>query len=144
METQIRQIIKDFNLHSSNTEDHFKLCVTLTYGTETLELRLCSCHPRLMKCTTDGVKIHVTYHGPDRFHVIFSYDHASLCALLTFLHSYRDDKPGLLEWELDDWVSAGYSCNMHEKLTHPEFPALCFTRKDLWCIEEFPSRSAGI
>ena len=140
--------IKEFNSRSRNTEDHFKLCTTCekTNGgnTTTYELRLCSCHPRVITCTVDTRHIHVIYHGPSAFRQTFEHDHESLLALLKLLHFHRDDNACdiLLEWEMEDWASGGYPCKMYNLQTQPQFQDLGFSPEDLWCIDLLPSRAA--
>lgn len=140
----LQRKLKEFNAHSRNTEDHFKLCTRNSTNETTYEIRLCSTHPRLITCTPDSTHIHVMHHGPSTFHKTFSHDMDFLRSLLTLLHSHRDDGDSLLEWELEDWVSAGYPCKLYETQELPLFPDLGFMPEDLWCIDEQPSRAACI
>lgn len=140
----LREKLRDFNSHSRNTEDHFKLCTQHSPAGPSHEIRLCSTHPRLITCTVDTTHIHVSHTGPNSFRQTFSHDQNSLHSLLTLLHSHRDDNDSLLDWELEDWVSAGYPCKMHETQERPDFPDLGFMPEDLWCIDEQPSRAAYI
>jgi hypothetical protein len=140
-----KEKIKEFNSLSRNTEDHFKLCPRDKNSAYTHELKLCSCHPSVITCTVDNTSIHLIYRGPNSVYRIFGHDNDSLNSLLTLLHLHRDDScNGLLEWELEDWVSAGFPCKMHEPQTPPLFPNLGLSPEDLWCIDEFPSRAAYI
>lgn len=146
MET-MKQTLREFNAQSRNTEDHFRLCPLSrdADGMATYQLRLCSCHPRVITCTLDSAftMIHLTHHGPISFRQSFGCDPDSLGSLLALLHYHRDDTgDGRLVWELEDWVSAGYPCKMHAPQTPPPFPDLGFHPDELWCIEEFPSRAA--
>jgi len=140
----LRQKLKDFNSKSRNTDDHFKLCTQHTDSGMRYEVRLCSCHPRLITCTADLTHIHVRDTGPAAFRVRLGHDPASLHSLLTLLHDHRDDTDTLLDWELEDWVSAGYPCRMHTRQSQPYFPDLGFMPEDLWCIDEQPSSRAHI
>ena len=140
----LRLKLREFNTHSIDTANHFKIC---TYNSPTgpsHEIRLCSTHPRLVTCIPDSTHIHVTHNGPAAFRKSFSHDMDSLHSLLALLHSHRDDSDSLLEWELEDWVSAGYPCKLHETQKLPLFPDLGFMPEDLWCIDKQPSRAAGI
>lgn len=144
---EIKQKLKAFNSSSRNTEDHFKLCARETDGVPIYELRLCSCHPRVITCTLDSTcsAIRLAHHGPISFQRSFGSDPGSLASILSLLHYHRDDiGDGRLVWEFEDWVSAGYPCKMHDPQTPPPFPDLGFDPEDLWCIEELPSRAAYI
>ena len=129
----LRHRLREFNSHSQNTENHFKLCDDNT-------LKLCSTHPRLITCTASSTHIHVQHNGPAAFSLSLPHtDPASLQTLLELLHQHGDDGDSLLDWELDDWVSAGYPGRMFtiQQDTRPE---MAFTPEDLWCIDLFPSR----
>ena len=140
----LKQKLRDFNSHSPNTEDHFKLCPQHSPTGTSYEVRLCSCHPRLITCIPDATRIHVTHDGPNAFRQSFPHDPNSLRSLLALLHTHRDDGDSLIDWELDDWVSAGYPCKMHTTQMLPFFPDLGFMPEDLWCIEEQPRKAAFI
>jgi hypothetical protein len=143
----IKQKLREFNAQSRNTEDHFRLCAREHDGAIAYELRLCSCHPRVITCTLDSTYsiIKLAHHGPSSFHQSFGSDPDSLESLLSLLHYHRDDtSDGGLVWEFEDWVSAGYPCKMHDPQTPPPFPDLGFSPEDLWCIEQLPSRAAYI
>jgi hypothetical protein len=140
----LQQKLKEFNSHSRDTTNHFKLCPPNSANGTTYEIRLCSTHPRLITCTPDSTHIHVTHHGPSTFRQTFSHEQDSLQSLLTLLKKHRDDSDSLLDWELEDWVSAGYPCKLHETKDQPYFPDLGFMPEDLWCIDEQPSREARI
>lgn len=132
--------LRTFNSGSRDTKDHLKLCNT--EGRH--EVKLCSSHPRFITCTADTTQLHVRSTGPTPVRLSLSHDPASLQTLLTLLQSHRDDSDSLLEWELEDWVSAGYPCKLHSTLEPPNFPDLGFMPEDLWCIDEQPNRSAFI
>ncbi len=140
----LKKKLREFNSHSRDTADHFKLCTQQTTTGPRHEVRLCSSHPRLLTCTADTTRIHVRSTGPMSVTRSFSHDIASLGALLTLLHDHRDDTDTILDWELEDWVSAGYPCRMHSRQEQLFFPDLGFMPEDLWCIDEQPSRPAHI
>ena len=144
MET-LKEKIKKFNALSRNTEDHFKLCTCEENGVSSYELRLCSYHPRFITCTVDITSIHLAYHGPSPFFRTFGQDDDSLTALLKFLHLHQDyTSDNLIEWEFEDWTSAGYPCKMYDPPTPILFPDLGLSPEDLWCIDEYPSIVASI
>lgn len=132
--------LRRFNSHSRDTKDHFKLCAT---GRE-YEVRLCSSHPRFVTCTADTVQLHIRSTGPSLINLSLYHDQASLQTLLTLLKSHQDDNDSILEWELEDWVSAGYPCRLYTTQDQPNFPDLGFMPEDLWCIDEQPNRRAFI
>ncbi len=123
--------LKEFNALSCNPGDHFKLCG--------VELRLCSMHPRLVVCTIHDDRIRVDHIGPASFTVYMPRD--DLASLLDLLRSHRDDDNTLFDWEVEDWVSAGYGCRMCGDV-RPDGPPppwdLCFAPSDLWSISADP------
>ena len=129
----LRKKMKEFNSHSSNTENHFKLC-------DDDEVRLCSTHPRLITCTADETRIHLMHTGPAMFSMyLYHSDPECLNELLAVMHKHRDDGDSLLDWELEDWVSAGYPCKMYTVQQNvPEFPPMGFAPADLWCVDVQP------
>ncbi len=143
----LRQRLRDFNARSPNTTDHFKL---VTHHPDsggdraTHEVRLCSCHPRLITCIADDTSIRILSKGPTALRMSVAHDHDSLQKLLTLLHDHRDDTHTLLDWELEDWVGAGYPCRMHSEHEFPLFPDLGFMPEDLWCVDEMPRYKAHI
>lgn len=142
---RLRESLRAFNTHSRDTVDHFKLC-TLRAPLQGLnhEVRLCGCHPRLITCLADTMHIHVFHAGPLGFKQEFAQDAESLAKLLALLQTHRDDTDSLLDWELEDWVSAGYPCQLYTLQEQPCFPDLGFLPEDLWCIDEQPNRPAFI
>jgi hypothetical protein len=140
----LRQRLRAFNAHSRDTEDHLKLCSHPTASGTRHEIRLCSSHPRFVTCTADLTHIHIQHSGPDGFSRSLTHDQESLRSLLALLQDHRDDTDTLLDWELEDWVSAGYPCQMHTRQPQSYFPDLGFMPEDLWCIDELPSINARI
>lgn len=140
----LRQKLKTFNAHSIDTANHFKLCTQRTARGVRHEIRLCSSQPRHITCTADLARIHVHSTGPSAIRLSLSHDPESLKSLLTLLHDHRDDTDTLLDWELEDWVGAGYPCRMHARQEQPYFPDLGFMPEDLWCVELLPSVRAHI
>ena len=144
MDTLIEKL-KEFNSNFRDTNHHFKLC-TLPTPKEGLthEVRLCSSHPRLITCMADSAHIYAHHTRPLAFKQTFTHDLTSLTALLALLHGHRIDTDTRLDWELEDWVSAGYPCKMYAIQDQPYFPDLGFMPEDLWCIDEQPNRAAHI
>ena len=143
MET-LRNKLREFNSLSRDTDRHFKLCVYKTNRGPRHEVRLCSSHPRFITCTADTTRIHVRSTGPSSVRLSLPHEAQSLHTLLKLLHEHREDSDTLLDWEMEDWVSAGYPCKMHSRQEQGYFPDLGFTPEDLWCIDEQPNRPAFI
>lgn len=141
----LKETLRAFNAHSRDTVDHFKLC-TLQTPRQGMrhEVRLCNSHPRLITCLADTMHIYAFHTGPTGFRQTFTHDPASIAILFTLLHMHREDTDTLLDWELEDWVGAGYPCQTYTLQDQPYFPDLGFLPEDLWCIDEQPNRAAYI
>ena len=132
-----------FNSHSRDPMDHFKLVHTQSAR----EIRLCSSHPRFIKCTVDGTWINVRGSGPESLHLRFSScSLLALHSLLAVLQAHRYSGDELIDWELDDWVGAGNPCRLRGS-TAVGLNArrdLGFSDPDMWCVDLFPNIEARV
>ncbi len=67
----------------------------------------------------------------------------SLGLLLAFLQARRGDGDELVDWELEDWVGAGYPCRMRGKV-EARTRGMDFGVDDLWCVDLVPNIQAGL
>ena len=65
----------------------------------------------------------------------------SLQSLLDVLRLH-DDGDDLIDWELEDWVSAGNPCRLRGATKDSR--RLDLTAADLWCVDLFPSIEARL
>ena len=140
----LSDVLRLFNSHSCDPVDHFKLVSSVNGGRD--EVRLCNSHPRFITCSVDGDWINVRGSGPESLFLRFdSSNPQSLFALLSVLHEHKEEGDELVDWELEDWVGAGYPCRLRGSIKdlHAD-DDLGFSAADLWCVELFPSIDARL
>ncbi len=139
----LSQTLTFFNSRSRDPSDHFKLVDRSAHGGP-VELRLCSAHPRFVACTCDDRWVHVRGDGPgERLRLRFEHGSVeALGSLLEVLRQHRCDGGELLDWEMDDWVGAGYPCRMWERgaVVGGGGRVDDLGPDSLWCVELFPGR----
>ena len=138
----LTQTLLLFNARSRDPADHFKLVVCS--ATDRPYLRLCCSHPHLVTCACDERWVHVRDDGPRGERLRFEHGCVeSLGLLLAFLQARRGDGDELVDWELEDWVGAGFSCRMRGKVEARVW-GLDFGVDDLWCVDLVPNIQAGL
>ncbi len=82
--------------------------------------------------------------GPDSQRIRYDLGGDSLTtlrALLLLLQERRGVGRDMLDWECEDWVSAGYPCRMWQRA---EDKGLEFGAESLWCVELLPNIEARL
>lgn len=138
---EILERVCAFNGRSVDPRRHLKVVLDPRhemYGLYACELRVCCEHSEWAKCFVwaDEATVEVMNVGPRCGRWRYGlYQLAEVWECMDGIRRELDecDDPEL-EWELEDWVSAGYDSRMRGLPIGDRTPVLEFAAEDLWCV----------
>lgn len=151
MEEAIRGRLRAFNARSVDPRQHLRMVRDerfVKWGLYACELRVCCEHSAWVKCLVwaDGETVEVMDVGPHLGRWRYGWDQLAeawerMEGIRRELEACDDPE---LEWELEDWVSAGYGGGTHGPPIGDREPVLEFAAEDLWCVGEAAPPRPGI